>query len=223
METLRYRTVSSYYDAGYLGNKASTNFWKLANDIFLWGGFGIWSTATFTQLLAVFGVAEGLNFFVWEWGVLGIFGLLNATYAILSSYAYDSAYKAMRRKNATTKPEEAAAAKELQADIQMEWNTYAIEDFVTAFTLTPLIPYWYAANGKCDGPEVHQSCPEDWDSEAFMEEKNGDDASDVEAVEGSEPEDFEVWEEKDGDMEEPEDEDEIVEEPVDPIGLNIAF
>lgn len=92
METLRYRTVESYYDAGYLNDKKSRNWWKLGNDIFLMGGFGIWATATFTQLLAVFGIAEGLNFLVWEWGVLGIFGILNFCYAILSSYAYDLAF-----------------------------------------------------------------------------------------------------------------------------------
>lgn len=35
MEALRYRTPSSYYDNGFLGDKSSTNWWKLGNDIFL--------------------------------------------------------------------------------------------------------------------------------------------------------------------------------------------
>jgi hypothetical protein len=60
----------------------------------------------------------------------------------------------------------------------------------------------------------------------MKKEEKYDDESEPEsedAEEGDEPEDFEVWEEKDGDKEEPtaDDEDEIVEEPVDPLGLNI--
>ena len=57
MEALRYRTVSTYYENGYLGDKDNTNWWKLGNDIFLNGGFGIWALAFCTQLLSLFGIA----------------------------------------------------------------------------------------------------------------------------------------------------------------------
>lgn len=84
-----------------------------------------------------------------------------------------------------------------------EWNSYAIEDIISAFTLTPLVPYWYAAMGKCsseDDEENHWQCPENWD-EGMKKEEKYDDESEPEGEENVEEpeEDFEVWEEKDGD------------------------
>lgn len=61
--------------------------------------------AFFTQLLSLFGIAQGINFYVWEWGVLTIFSILNAIYVGMSAYAYDQAYKKMRsRKGSTPDP-----------------------------------------------------------------------------------------------------------------------
>ena len=90
--------------------------------------------------------------------MLTIFGILNAIYAGMSAYAYDQAYLAMRSKKAkTTGAAKAAIAKALQADIMREWNSYGIEDIISAFTLTPLVPYWYAAMGKCSGEEGEEN------------------------------------------------------------------
>jgi hypothetical protein len=65
----------------------------------------------------------------------------------------------------------------VQADIQREWNTYGLEEIISAFTIVPLIPYWYAATGLCEGydPENwNENCPEDWQKdvwELFEEER----------------------------------------------------
>ena len=58
----------------------------------------------------------------------------------------------------------------MQADIQREWNAYAIEEIFSYFSLYPLIPYWYAAMGLCDGYDIdewHEACPEDWQKQVW--------------------------------------------------------
>jgi len=114
--------------------------------------------AFFTQLLSLFGIAQGINYLVWEWGVLTIFGILNAIYVGMSAYAYDQAFKELRtRKGKVVDPVKEATAKALQADIMREWNSYAIEDIISAFTLTPLVPYWYAAMGMCSSEDDEEN------------------------------------------------------------------
>jgi len=41
-ELFRFRTISNYYKAGLLGSNDNTNWWELANIIYLWGNFIIW-------------------------------------------------------------------------------------------------------------------------------------------------------------------------------------
>ena len=114
-----------------------------------------------------------------------------------------------------------------------EWNTYAIEDLISAFTLTPLIPYWYAAQGKCEGEEKHWNCPKDWDEEKHQIRKEWDGEGSDNDSEESEPEDddFKAWEESDEPRtdsdDEPETDDEDgeidVPETEDPLNLNITL
>ena len=97
MEALRYRTVKDYYVNGELADPKNTNWWKTGNAVFLQGGFWIWSVATITQLLSLFDMAQNINFYVWEWGVLFAFGILNAVYGVLSWMSYDAAYKELKK------------------------------------------------------------------------------------------------------------------------------
>ena len=174
MEALRYRSVPDYYSNGDLGDSTKfTNWWKTGNDVFLQGGFYIWALAAITQLLSLFDMAVMANYYVWEWGVLMTFGILNAVYGVMSWISYDNAYRELKKKDSVTNSKTKIIAKALQADIMREWNSYAIEDIISAFTLTPLLPYWYVAMGMCEGETPHWNCPEDWDDtkeEWFPEE-----------------------------------------------------
>ena len=97
MEALRYRTVKDYYVNGDLADsKKNTNWWKTGNGVFLQGGFWIWTAATITQMLSLFDIGTQINFYVWEWGVLFAFGILNAIYGVLSWMSYDAAYKELK-------------------------------------------------------------------------------------------------------------------------------
>mmetsp|Transcript_29775 Transcript_29775/g.36949 ORF Transcript_29775/g.36949 Transcript_29775/m.36949 type:complete len:191 (-) Transcript_29775:118-690(-) len=183
-----------------------------------------------------------LNFWVWNVGVLGIIGLLNAYYGWKSWRSFNAAYDVLKssdKKSSTTTKDEITMARDLQADINREWNTYAIEEIISAFTVQPLIPYWYAAVGMCEGEDWHPRCPEDWQKEVWRlaneeEERKGRNRKNKEdkrngkskkGKKGEKEEDYEVWEETDDDA--PEDEntgiptnsDEVVDEPVDPLAL----
>ena len=164
------------------------------------------------------------NFYVWEWGVLFAFGILNMVYGVMSWLSYDAAYKELAKKNNVKNTKTQTIAKALQADIIREWNSYAIEDIISAFTLTPLIPYWYVSMGMCEGgDENHWNCPEDWDEqkeEWFPEQRKEEDEEEEEECEGSDCEDEELWEEGEEEpVEDIVDDEELDGEIEDPLGL----
>ena len=149
-ELYHYRNDVNYYVNGKLGAN-EFNWWELGNNIFLNGGFYILSLAFVTQALNLFGYIPNLNFLVWQVGVMHGIGLLTSVYGWMSWKTYDEAYETRRNRKGDKCETEIAAATAAQADIQREWNTYAIEEIMSFFTLYPLIPYFYAAMGKCDG------------------------------------------------------------------------
>ena len=88
MTTFRYRSSSTYYDAG---DVLSTNYWKMANlyGSYFWiGGMGI---VTITQFLAIFGIANQINLYVWT-GLDWIGLLVSIATSTMLFLAYDAAY-----------------------------------------------------------------------------------------------------------------------------------
>ena len=190
-----------------------------------------------TQGLSLFGIMPTLNFYVWEIGVFFGFGILNAVYGWMSWKTYDEAYGTRRNRRKDKSVTEIAAATAVQADIQREWNAYAIEEIMSFFTIYPLIPYFYAAMGYCEGYDVeqwHERCPEDWqkdvwemahwDREEGREEREGKKGKMEKKGKGKKEEDYEVWEEDEDEVEEEEEpivdpSDETISDPTDPFGL----
>ena len=244
MEFFRYRRPSDYYVNGKLGAD-EFNWWELGNNIFLQGGFYIMATATVTQLLSLFGVMPMLNFYVWELAVFGGIGILTSIYGWMSWKTYDEAYSERRNRRGDKTAAQMAAGKAAQYEIQVEWNAYAIEEIFSIFSLYPLIPYWYAAMGMCEGWDIeewHERCPEDWQKDvwemAHHDREEGRDAKKKrEAMERRKKEEWEknrakkekdVWEvsedEEPEETEEPENKvpdnnDENIDDPVDPFTL----
>ena len=56
-QLFRFRTIKDFYKAGLLGNSGNTNWWELANTIYLWGSMIIWSALFIVNVLSVFGEA----------------------------------------------------------------------------------------------------------------------------------------------------------------------
>ena len=118
LEVTRYRTKSTYYDNGKLGENA-TNYYKLSDQVRLYGILGIWGIAAVTQLLATLGMAIGLNLAVWTY-VVGLGGAAVAmTVGILRYLGYNAAFKNYddATKSAAIQTASAATMKAIDEDI----------------------------------------------------------------------------------------------------------
>ena len=89
LSLFRYQSGDAYYASGDL---ISMNWWKLANQIMLYGAFGLFSVGYVTQLLDLFGIATSFNFF-W-WGTINAFlGTAVSLFAnAMLFWAYDRNY-----------------------------------------------------------------------------------------------------------------------------------
>jgi len=63
LEAFRFRSLSTYYENGKLGNK-ETNYWELANTLYLYSGILIWSIAAVVMLLELF-IGSFNSYLVW--------------------------------------------------------------------------------------------------------------------------------------------------------------
>ena len=150
MKHYRYRSAETYYDAGdVLGD---TNYWQLLNTI---GGnfwLGAFSLAFVTQLLAIFGIANGINLLVWTVGLGGIGGLVNLVTSIMAWYTYDLAYQ-------TTEDSDSSASDITNAAVVMSaikddvmWST--LDGLTTELSLASVAQEWYMWNmWKAEGGE----------------------------------------------------------------------
>ena len=125
----------NYYKNGNL-RKQNYNWWELGNQIFLNGVFFTWLVASVTQGLSLFGyMPPEFNFFVWEIGVFWGIGILNLIYGGLSWFSHLRAYLVRENKLKNKTPADIAGATALQADIQREWNAYAIQEITSFFAI----------------------------------------------------------------------------------------
>jgi len=91
LDTFRYKSASTYYDAGSV---LGTNWWKMSNQLSSYSGLVLWGLATITQLLSMLDWETGViaNLVVWTIG-LGQIGMLLSTIAgFMNFYAYNSAF-----------------------------------------------------------------------------------------------------------------------------------
>ena len=94
LEIFLFRRPDNYYTNGDKGVENNTsNYWKLANQIFLNGAFYIFALATVTQILSLLGIAPALNLYMWEFGVMSGVGLLNTVYGALTFKHYLEAWE----------------------------------------------------------------------------------------------------------------------------------
>ena len=89
MMALRYRSESSFYDSGKIGD--DSNFWKLGDQLRNFSSLGIGSVLALTSLLATFGIANSVNMMAWEYLGLGSM-LLSVAIGVIRFMGYDAAY-----------------------------------------------------------------------------------------------------------------------------------
>ena len=99
MMAFRYRSESKLYEAPlYTGD---TNYWKLGDQMRLFGGLAIGGLLAVTQLLATLGIAVGLNGTVWML-VGGLGGMiLSLAVGIVRFLGYEQGYSNLTETDAT--------------------------------------------------------------------------------------------------------------------------
>ena len=137
----RYRSSSTYYDDG---DVLGTNYWKLANvygSYFWLGAFGI---ATVTQLLAFFGIANGLNLAVWIYGLEMLGGLVGLATSIAMLLGYDTAYSIAN--DDTQSASDILKASTVQSAIKDDMMMGTLDALVTELTLAAVSKEWFEWN-----------------------------------------------------------------------------
>lgn len=220
IEHFRYRKVDNYYKAGEVDG--GINWWKLGNTVYGYGSFALWSIATVTQFIALFGT--GLTANLWAWYTVQAFGGLLATfYGVCAWLAYEDGYKVRRNESSTM--QEKRDARDLQDQIKIESNTNAIYDFSTFITLAVYYEDWLwyheiPCEELSDDPESYEQCLEKSYKKRPRRFRNDmDDMREEEMHEGEHSDDHEEghsddWDEEDEDF--LANDDAIVDEPVDP-------
>jgi len=89
LEAFRYRSASTYYDGGKIGD--DTNYWKLSEQIRLFGGLGLGGLLTVTSLMALVGGGAVMNVQMWELAMM-IGGLLGLVVGVMRTLGYEAAY-----------------------------------------------------------------------------------------------------------------------------------
>ena len=150
MKHYRYRSSSTYYDEGaVLGD---TNYWELVNTI---GGnfwLGAFSLAFITQLLAIFGIANGINVMVWMIGLGLIGGIVNLVTSIMAWYAYDLTYQILNDSSSSSADILSATAVKYAIKDDMMWST--LDGLTTELSLASVSEEWFMWNmRKAEGEE----------------------------------------------------------------------
>jgi len=82
---------AGYYDP-YIVDKDKTHWYKIGDQIRVFGFLAIWTTALITQSLAYFGIAIQLNLIVWNLGVMWLGSAVSLTAFLFFFIAYENAY-----------------------------------------------------------------------------------------------------------------------------------
>ena len=130
LRMFRYRQFGTYYAAG---DVTGTNWWLIGNMISQYSALSLWGLAFLTQLLALFGVLNKVNFFVWEIGIFRALPLLSLVGAIFSYIAYEKAYGLVD-------------GMALMGAIRLEYLQTLIEGSMTGMALQGSAKSWTQAN-----------------------------------------------------------------------------
>jgi len=139
LKTYRYRSNESYYDSG--ATTSTTNYWEYSNMISGYYFLTASTIAFITQLLSMFGIANGINLYVWMGLLGGLGGLVEMVSGLLSWYAYDEAYVMSEDDDSTSA--ELSAAYTVMAAIKEETMMAGIDGLAVEFALKEVGRDWY--------------------------------------------------------------------------------
>ena len=86
----RYSSRSGHYKSFLTGT--GTNWFEIGDLIQNYANLSLFGIAFVTQLLALFGIASGINALVWMWGIMLAGGLANGVAGFMKFLAYDNCW-----------------------------------------------------------------------------------------------------------------------------------
>ena len=136
MEAFRYRSASTYYDAGKVGT-SGTNWWKTTDQIRNYSSLAIGGILALTSLASAFGGQTLLN--AQAWGILSLVGgLVGLVVDVMRMIGYDSYYSDSQ----TTATAAAGAAAMALIKTDAVWDAAASADSMIA--AASVMEGWYA-------------------------------------------------------------------------------
>ena len=136
MEAFRYRSASTYYDAGKVGTDG-TNWWKTTDQIRNYSSLAIGGILALTSLASAFGGQTLLN--AQAWGILGLVGgLVGLVVDVMRMIGYDSYYSDSQ----TTATAAAGASAMNLIKTDAVWDAAASADSMIA--AASVMEGWYA-------------------------------------------------------------------------------
>ena len=90
-------SASDSYYKQYETHVGGTNWWSLANSLNTYTKLIVYGTGFITQLLALFGIAPGINELIWQWGVIVGVTSVNVLFVLLNGMGYDAAVDKARQ------------------------------------------------------------------------------------------------------------------------------
>merc|ERR1712037_792582 len=183
LDLFRYTNGESYWevtDTDFGAGK--TNWWKLYNQIGMYGTLSIGAILTITQLLSMFGIAAEVNVMLWGYATMFVGPLLGATVSGIAMWGYDQAYQLCDSDETTY-----ANACDRMSEIEGDMLWMAVEELAMGAALMESYEGWMMAQFMALPEESQKEWMEAHMKEEMMNKESEWSESDKEGMD---------WEEK---------------------------
>ena len=151
---LRYRSSTTYYDAG---DALTTNYWELLNMHWNYFTIGWMGVATITQLLSMLGTAAEINVIVWLYG--GILNMyISFVTGLFAMYAYELYWQLAEASTGSYGAMDATIA---FSSLELDMLARTAKETAAGFTLYMNHEAWMTAQWKAIPEETKSGDPEE--------------------------------------------------------------
>jgi len=141
LDLFRYQSATTYWDVtDATFGAGATNWWKLYNQIGMYGALSIGAILTITQLLSMFGVAAEVNVMIWGYATMLVGPLLGAAVSGIAMWGYDQAYQLCDTDSTTY-----ANACDMMDEIEGDMLWMAVEELAMGAALMESYEGWMQA------------------------------------------------------------------------------
>merc|ERR1711990_944193 len=157
LDMFRYTSAETYWDVTDTTFGASaTNWWKLYNQIGMYGALSIGAILTITQLLSMFGIAAEVNVMLWGYVTMLVGPLLGAAVSGIAMWGYDQAYQLCDTDSSVN-----ADACDIMEEIEGDMLWMAVEELAMGAALMESYEGWMMAQFMALPEESQKAWMED--------------------------------------------------------------